>query len=112
MQDSEERKLREPSAGEQAPKAEKEQPPKRAKRVRIYKPKVKKTPKLERGPLTRLQYLAAGDLFEIGGVLYRFQGTDGIGIQVNKVTPIPGGFSTGRELRMGDNTICLPVEVV
>ena len=87
------------------------QPPKKATKPRARKPKVKKIPTLERGSETRLQYVAVDSLFEIGGVLYRLLGNTGQGIQVIRVTPIPGGFSTGREQTMGENTICLPVEI-
>ena len=76
------------------------------------KPKVKKVPTLHRGPETILANITVGSLFEIGDVLYRIKGKSGIGIQVIVTVPIPGGFRTGRELTMGDHTICLPVDVV
>lgn len=63
------------------------------------------TPTLEYGPETKLQYLAPGSLFEIGGILYRLLRNDGVGVQVAKVNVV-------KELTMGANTLCLPCQVV
>ena len=60
----------------------------------------------------RLGSLKPGDIFKIGDLLYRLDGTDGIGLQVTMVTPVPGGFRDDANYTFGHLTICQRVLVL
>ena len=79
-------------------------------------PRIPKEPKVEvaeqqtpvlsaSGPLTQLNSMVPGDIFEIGGSFFVLNSFDKGNVSANRVTPVPGGFTELEEITMGVVTL-------
>ena len=57
------------------------------------------------GPLTQLNSMVPGDIFEIGGSFFILNSFDKGNVSANRVTPVPGGFTELEEITMGVVTL-------